>query len=84
MLLKGEAGPPNPKAALPLLQAAAAANHPLAQYELGEMYESGELVPKDLDIARSLYAKAARHGVTEAGGRLAALGPPAGVQPAKP
>ena len=28
MLLKGEAGPPDPKRALPLLEAAAAANHP--------------------------------------------------------
>src|SRR6201995_2655592 len=33
MLIKGEAGPPDPERALPLLEAAAAANHPLAQYE---------------------------------------------------
>ena len=31
MLIKGEAGPPDPQRALPLLEAAAAANHPLAQ-----------------------------------------------------
>ena len=78
MLLKGEAGPPDPKRALPLLEAAAAANHPLAQYELAEMFETGAdgLVPKDLTVARRLYDAAARHGVTQAGERLKALGGP--------
>src|ERR1700741_4483832 len=42
MLIKGEAGPPDPKRALPLLVSAAAANHPIAQYELAQFYEAGE------------------------------------------
>jgi TPR repeat protein len=72
MLLKGEAGPPNPKRALPLLEAAAAANHPVAQFELAEMYETGRdgLVPKDMNMARRLYAAAASHGMREAQDRL--------------
>ena len=41
MLIQGEAGPPDPQRALPLLEAAAAANHPLAQYELAQFYEIG-------------------------------------------
>lgn len=78
MLLKGEAGPPDPKRALPLLEAAAAANHPVAQYELAQMFETGAngLVPKDLTVARRLYAAAASHGMTTAAARLQALGGP--------
>jgi TPR repeat protein len=76
MLLKGEAGKPDPKRALPLLKAAAAANHPVAQYELAQLYEAGGLVPRDVDMARELYAQAARHGMKQAGDRLAVLGPP--------
>jgi TPR repeat protein len=77
MLLKGEAGPPDPKRALPLLEAASAANHPLAQYELAQMYETGQdgLVPKDMTVARRLYAAAATHGMKEAQARLDQLGP---------
>ena len=80
MLLKGEVnGAPNPKAALPLLQAAAAANHPIAQYQLAQMYESGQdgLVPKDPVAARDLYAAAAEHGMAQAAERLKVLGGPA-------
>ncbi len=84
MLLKGEAGPPDPKRALPLLQAAAAANHPIAQYELGQLYEAGEIVPRDLNVARNLYAAAAGHGMTEARDRLAVLGPAPASLPANP
>jgi len=93
MLLKGEAGPPNLEAALPLLQAAAAANHPIAQFELGELYETGAppLVPRNLDVARQLYAAAASHGMTAAADRLRVVGPPAvqqqqrqAAQPATP
>jgi uncharacterized protein len=90
MLLKGEVGGgPNPKAALPLLQAAAAANHPIAQYQLAQMYESGQggLVPQDLEAARNLYASAAGHGMKQAEERLKAIGPPAarpGPQAAAP
>jgi len=77
MLLKGEAGPPDPKRALPLLESAAAANHPIAQFELAQMYETGGLVPRNVDVARRLYAAADSHGMKEAGDRLAALGPAA-------
>lgn len=78
MLLKGEAGPPDPKRALPLLEAAAAANHPVAQYELAQMFETGAngLVPKDVTVARRLYAAAATHGMKQAAVRLEALGGP--------
>jgi TPR repeat protein len=76
MLLKGEAGPPDPKAALPLLKAAAAANHPVAQYELAQLYETGAVVPKDMETARNLYAAAATHGMKEAAARLDVIGQP--------
>ena len=81
MLLKGEAGPPDLERALPLLQAAAAANHPVAQFQLGELYETGAppLVPKNLEVARQLYAAAATHGMKQAADRAAFLGPPAGA-----
>lgn len=77
MLLKGEVGgAPNPKAALPLLQAAAAANHPIAQFQLAQLYETGQdgVVPRDLAQARSLYAAAAGHGMKQAEDRLKLLG----------
>ena len=79
MYLKGELGPPDITRALPLLVKAAAANHPGAQYQLGEFYETGAppLVPKDLEIARQLYAAAARSGLPEAVARSQFLGPPA-------
>ncbi|HMH65300.1 MAG TPA: tetratricopeptide repeat protein [Rhizomicrobium sp.] len=79
MYLKGEVGPPSLERALPLLQAAAAANHPMAQYQLGEFYETGAppLVPQNLEVARQLYASAARRGMPEAAARSAFLGPPA-------
>jgi TPR repeat protein len=84
MLLKGEAGPPDLGAALPLLQAAAAAHHPVAQFELGELYETGAppLVPQNLEVARQLYAAAAEHGMKEAAERLRVVGPPAAAKPA--
>ncbi len=81
MYLKGELGPPDLNRALPLLVKAAAANHPGAQYQLGEFYETGAppLVPQDLEIARQLYAAAARSGLPEAVARSQFLGPPAAV-----
>jgi TPR repeat protein len=82
MLLKGEVGgAPNPQAALPLLQAAAAANHPIAQYQLAQLYEAGQVVPRDLDKARTLYVAAAGRGMTQASERLKLIGPP-GAAPA--
>ena len=79
MYLKGELGPPNLEKALPLLARAAAANHPGAQFQLGEFYETGAppLVPKNLELARELYAAAARSGMPEAIARSQFLGPPA-------
>jgi len=79
MYLKGELGPPDLGRALPLLEAAAAANHPVAQYQLGQFYETGAppLVPQNLEVARQLYAAAAKHGMPEAAARAAFLGPPA-------
>jgi len=79
MYLKGELGAPDLSRALPLLAKAAAANHPGAQFQLGEFYETGAppLVPKDVDMARQLYAAAARSGLPEAVARSQFLGPPA-------
>jgi len=79
MYLKGELGPPDLARALPLLEAAAAANHPVAQYQLGQFYETGAppLVPQNLEVARQLYAAAAKHGMPDAAARSAFLGPPA-------
>ena len=84
MHLKGELGPPNLARALPLLEAAAAANHPVAQFQLGQFYETGAppLVPQNLEVARQLYAAAAKHGMPEAAARSAFLGQPA-VDPAQ-
>src|SRR3954471_16487633 len=67
MLLKGEAGPPDLAGALPLLQAAAAPNHPLAPVPLGQLDETGAppVVPQNLDVARQLYAAAASRGVPD-------------------
>jgi len=78
MYLKGELGPPDLARALPLLEAAAAANHPVAQYQLGQFYETGAppLVPQNLEVARQLYASAAKRGMAEAAARSAYLGPP--------
>jgi TPR repeat protein len=82
MYIKGDLGPPDLAAALPLLARAAAANHPGAQFQLGEFYESGAppLVPQDMEKARELYAAAAQSGMPEAIARSQFLGPPA-VQP---
>ena len=84
MLLGGEAGKPDPQRALPYLRAAAAAHHPVAQYELGKLYETGGLVPQDLEAARQLYDAAARKGVKDAAARLAVLGPPRKPLPSPP
>jgi cell division protein FtsN len=83
MLLIGEAGPPSPKRALPLLQRAAVAGHPLAQFLLGQMYESGEAVPKNMSRATELYIEAARAGLEEAKDRLASLGSANAAAPGK-
>jgi TPR repeat protein len=83
MYLKGELGPPDITRALPLLAKAAAANHPGAQYQLGEFYETGAppLLPKDVEMSRRLNAAAARSGLPEAVARSQFLGPPT-TQPA--
>jgi TPR repeat protein len=73
MLLDGEAGPPDPKAAMPWLVLAADAHHPIAEYRLGRLYEEGTVVTKDLAKAKELYTEAADRGVEEARARLAAL-----------
>ena len=59
MLIKGEAGPPDPKAA----------------FELGKLYEAGTGVEKNIEAARRLYRIAAAAGVADAAQRLAALPP---------
>ncbi len=74
MLLDGEAGKPDPKAALPWLMLAAAAGHPTAQFRLGEMYEKGtKFMSPDIEAAKLLYGAAAAHRQRGAAARLAAL-----------
>jgi TPR repeat protein len=73
MLMDGEAGKPDEKAALPWLERAAVAQHPIAQFRLAEIFEEGKVVPQDLNVAKLLYAAAARHGVAEAATRLEQL-----------
>jgi len=73
MLLDGAAGPPDPKKALPWLEMAASVGHPIAQYRLAQLYEAGDVVPKDMGIAEVLYAEAAKHGVPGALEHLKAL-----------
>ncbi len=72
MLLEGEGGKPDPEDALPWLEAAAAANHPIAQYLLAEMYARGYGVDRDVKKAETLYAAAAPR-VPEAQAKLDAL-----------
>jgi len=73
MLLKGEGGPPDPEAALHWLKVAALARHPRAEYELGKMYETGNIVPKDIPMAKMLYEDAAAADMADANARLTAL-----------
>jgi TPR repeat protein len=83
MLLNGEAGDPDPEAALPWLTKAVAAHHPIAEYRLGLLYEEGKVVEKNLTFARKLYMDAAARGVPGAKEHLDKLGGPVpGAQPA--
>jgi TPR repeat protein len=83
MLLNGEAGDPDPEAALPWLTKAVAAHHPIAEYRLGILYEEGKVVEKNLTFARTLYMDAAARNVPGAKERLDKLGGPVpGAQPA--
>jgi TPR repeat protein len=77
MLLEGEAGPPDVKAAFPWLAAAAEAGHPIAAYELAQLYETGvkDYVPKNIEMARKLYERAAEGGMEEAKKHLLTLPP---------
>jgi TPR repeat protein len=83
MLMNGDAGPPNASEAAQWLTLASAAHHPVAEFELGELYEAGRGVPKDLETARELYRDAAARGVPGAKEHLAAL-PPAPAKPRHP
>ena len=76
MLIKGEGGEPDLKRALPLLQSSADGNHPIAEYELAQIYETGGdgLVAANIDLARRLYQASASRGMRAASDRLAALG----------
>ena len=87
MLLNGEAGNPDPVRAAGWLALAAGAHHPVAEYELAELYEAGSGVGRNIEEARVLYADAASRGVPGAKERLTALNaahPPAPERPAYP
>lgn len=87
MIANGEAGPPDKAAAVPWLGRAAAAGHPIAAFELGQIYEEGKAVPQDIKEACRLYRIGAGAGIAEAERRLQDLGgqcpavPPAAPPP---
>jgi hypothetical protein len=56
-----------------LWQTSAAAGDPMAEYALGQLYETGQGVPLDPNRAMALYRQAAAAGVTAAQDRLNAL-----------
>src|SRR5262249_49151948 len=62
MLMKGEVEGATPKAAAQWLTLAAAAHHPVAEFEFGGPYESGSGVGQDFVIARGLYEDRACRG----------------------
>jgi len=80
MLLTDE--PRDVAAALPWLARAAAAGHPLAAYQLAGLYERGDGVPKNLEIARKLYQEAAAAGLDDAVKALQNLPPAPAPSPA--
>ena len=73
MLMNGEAGKPDPANAAIWLALASAAHHPVAEFELAELFETGSGVQQDLRQARKLYVDAVARGVPGARERLAAL-----------
>jgi uncharacterized protein len=74
MIANGEAGPPDKAAAVPWLGRAAAAGHPIAAFELAQIYEEGKAVSPDLKEACRLYRIGAGAGIAEAEKRLQVLG----------
>jgi hypothetical protein len=64
---------PNPKNALDLFRRAAMNKHAAAYYKLGNYYEAGAVVDKDLEKAHALYMRAANMGVVEAQHSVAVL-----------
>jgi TPR repeat protein len=72
--LYGRAGlPRDPLSALEFLLAAAIQGSAAAQGALGECYEKGLGVPKDIEIARSFYARSAANGYEESRDSLSRL-----------
>ena len=65
------------KDAIPHLQKAADGDNPAAQRTLGQAYENGLGVTRNLDKARSLYQRASAQGDSDAKAALARLGQPA-------
>ena len=76
MLRDGVAGPVDAMRAAQLLRGAADANPPsgFAQYQLAITYERGTGVEANRDLAVEYYKKALANGMTDARGRLRALG----------
>lgn len=70
MTLRGEVKPSPSKAvyaqAIGWLRKSADAKFPEAQFALGKLYETGELVPRDLRVAFDWYAKAAEQSHLDA------------------
>ena len=56
----------NRKEAIKWYKKAAAAGNAYAQYNLGNVYYDGRLVPTNLDVAADWYEKAAKSGIPEA------------------
>ena len=77
--LSGSKSAQNPQAAVQAWGRAEAQDHPVATYNLAQMYLVGEGVTQDTQYARVLFAKAARLGVSEASQALAGIEVPVKV-----
>lgn len=62
------------ESALPYLEEASSRGSSKAQYSLGYMYQNGEGVEKDLDLAKSYFQSAAKQGHLKAKNTLKNMG----------
>ena len=85
LLRDGKAGETEYLEAVRLFSASAKGGNSYAKISLGELYENGQGVPKNLARAKDLYTQAAREGEPAARHKLANLGraPIAAKSPAK-
>ena len=66
MLLEGDGTPSDEKQGISWIRRAAEGDNAQAQYILGQCYLEGELVDKNVDLAKKYLEMAAAQGVVEA------------------